>query len=358
MRIGLVIYGSLDTVSGGFLYDRQLVAHLRHAGDTVEIVSLPWRNYARHLADNFSAQLVRRLGDASYDVLLQDELNHPSLVWVNARVRRRANFPLLSIVHHLRCYEAHPALLNPLYRWIERRYLASVDGFICNSATTREAVGALLGREPTRVVIAHPAGDRLAATISPDAIHARAHHAGAFQILFVGNVIRRKGLHTLLDALAQLPRDGFELTIVGSPKVDMGYAREMQNQIETQHIRARWVGALADDTLATIFCASDVLVVPSQYEGFGIVYLEAMGFGVPAIATTAGAAREIITDGENGFLIVPEDARTLAVRLVALQRDRAQLARLSLAARARFLAQPTWEQSMAHVRQALVEWTR
>ena len=49
MRIGLIIYGSLDTVSGGYLYDRKLVEFLRGEGDTVEIISLPWRHYAAHL---------------------------------------------------------------------------------------------------------------------------------------------------------------------------------------------------------------------------------------------------------------------------------------------------------------------
>ena len=58
MRIGLLIYGSLDTLSGGYLYDRKLVEHLRQAGDSVEIVPLPWRSYPAHLADNLSLRSV------------------------------------------------------------------------------------------------------------------------------------------------------------------------------------------------------------------------------------------------------------------------------------------------------------
>ena len=65
MRVGLVIYGSLETISGGYLYDCKLVAHLRAAGDTVEIFSLPWRNYAQHLADNFSDALYEKITRAS-----------------------------------------------------------------------------------------------------------------------------------------------------------------------------------------------------------------------------------------------------------------------------------------------------
>ena len=72
MKIGLLIYGSLDTVSGGYLYDRKLVEYLRAQGDTVEIISLPWRNYAAHLMDNFRFRLPPGL-----DLLIEDELNHP-----------------------------------------------------------------------------------------------------------------------------------------------------------------------------------------------------------------------------------------------------------------------------------------
>ena len=80
MRIGLVIYGTLETQSGGYLYDRRLVAHLRAAGDEVEILSLPWRNYAAHLGDSFSRAWAERLRAARVDELLEDELNHPSLL--------------------------------------------------------------------------------------------------------------------------------------------------------------------------------------------------------------------------------------------------------------------------------------
>ena len=66
MKIGFVIYGSLNTVSGGYLYDRKLVEYLHAQGDTVEIISLPWRNYGAHLMDNFRFRLPKDL-----DILIQ-----------------------------------------------------------------------------------------------------------------------------------------------------------------------------------------------------------------------------------------------------------------------------------------------
>lgn len=349
MRVGLVIYGSLDTVSGGYLYDRQLVNYLTRVGDTVEIISLPWRNYARHLTDNRSADLRRRLSD-DYDVLLQDELNHPSLAWANCRLKQRA--PLVSIVHHLRCSEARPRWQNAVYRAIERRYLLSVDGFVFNSRTTRSAVEDLAGAGRPGVV-AYPGGDRLIG-ISPSTSR---EHLGPedmpLRLLYVGNLIPRKGLHVLLGALARLQGIGWRLTVVGRT-ADTAYARRVRRQgarLGGGHVV--WRGGVDDAALAGEMAAADVLVVPSSYEGFGIVYLEGMGFGLPAIGTTAGAAGEIITDGVDGFLVAPDDPRMLADRLAGLA-DPALRGRLSAAARARFHRHPTWEQTAAAVRSFLV----
>ena len=356
MRVGLIIYGDLATVSGGYLYDRKLVDRLRAEGDAVEIISLPWRDYGRHLADNLSAGLIRRLRDGRFDVLLQDELNHPSLVVPNRLARRVATYPIVCIVHHLRCREARPAWRNALYRAVERRYLASVDGFVCNSRTTRREVERLVGGgRPT--LVAEPAGDRLRPTIAPEQIAARAHSPGPLEFVFVGNIIPRKGLHILLAALAALGRDDWRLSVVGSLRVDRRYAAAIGNQIARAGLSAqvRLLGALDDRALASTLERSHVLAVPSLYEGFGIVYLEGMGFGLPAIATTAGGAPEIVTDGETGWLVAPDDPAALAAALRAALDDRARLAAMGQAARRRYEAHPAWSDTTGAIRSFLRE---
>src|SRR6266508_575338 len=144
MRIGLVIYGTLDTMSGGYLYDRKLVEYLRSQGETVEIISLPWRNYAAHLTDNFRIRLPK-----GFDVLIQDELNHPSLLFAN---RGKHPYPVISLVHHLRCSELRPKWQNAFYRMVEQKYLRSVDGFVFNSRTTARAVNNLLKNRKLSIV--------------------------------------------------------------------------------------------------------------------------------------------------------------------------------------------------------------
>ena len=98
-----------------------------------------------------------------------------------------------------------------------------------------------------------------------------------------------------------------------------------------------------------------MLVVPSSYEGFGIVYLEGMAFGMPAIATDSGAAHEIITNRRDGFIVPTGSTPELSIRLRDLATDRKRLARMGAQALKRFARHPTWEQSMTSVREFLLE---
>jgi glycosyltransferase involved in cell wall biosynthesis len=356
MHIGLVIYGSLDTLSGGYLYDRMLVRSLTAAGHSVTIYPTPWRSYPRHLADNLRPGWRKRLLAAPVDLWLQDELNHPSLFWLNRTLRRRHPAPVLAVVHHLRSSEEHPRRLLPLYRQVERAYLATLDGYLANSTTTRAAVEALLGA-PRPCHVAWPAADHLhpGTEITPEAIAARALLGERLRILFVGNLISRKGLHLLLPALAQLAGD-WELTVVGQKSPSDVYAKAIDRQVRTLGIGAqvRFLGRVEDAALVELYRRHHVLAVPS-YEGFGIVYLEAQRFGLPVIALTTGAAREVVLDGQSGILVPAGDGTALAAALARFAADRELLAAMGLAARLRYTLHPTWAQSMAGAVQWLEE---
>jgi len=393
MKIGFLIYGSLDTLSGGYMYDRKLVEYLRAQGDTVEIISLPWRNYAAHLTDNFRFRLwnpranswktrKQAVGLQSFDILIQDELNHPSLLAAN---RKPHPYPVISLVHHLRCSELRPKWQNDLYRMVEKKYLQSVDGFIFNSKTTKGVVNDLLesvilseAKKPgenqketlrslrsLRVthsdkpsVIAYPPTDRFGEAISENEIIERAN-TNELRILFLGNIIERKGLHTLLEALRpstlRHARDNafdLRLDVVGSLTTDLNYAKQMQEFVTDNGLSSivNFHGSLNNELLTEKLKRVHVLIVPSSYEGFGIVYLEGMAFGLPAIGTTAGAAGEIIEHGKTGYLIEPNDSTTLATYISQLASDRSLLTELSLNACKRYIQQPAWNETASQIR--------
>ncbi|MCE5264795.1 MAG: glycosyltransferase family 4 protein [Deltaproteobacteria bacterium] len=357
MNASLIIYGSLDQVSGGYLYDRLLVENLRKRGARVELLPLPPGSYLRHLTDNLLRAWPRALEAMSPDLLLQDELCHPSLFRMNRQLKKRWKGPIVAIVHHLRSSEARPAWQNRLYRLAERRYLRTVDGFVFNSETTRAVVRELLGGEPCSVV-AYPGSDHVPC-IPADKVAERCRRPGPLRILFTGNVIPRKGLHTLVSALSLLAGESWELTVAGSLSADGPYVRRIANQIARAGLgeRVRLLDTVTPAELTGLLMSHHCLAVPSSYEGFGIVYLEAMRSGATVLASMVGAVPEVVADGREGFLVSPGDVRSLAAAIGRWIRDRDLLLSMSLAAWERSRHHPTWAASGARVETFLEEVT-
>ena len=356
MRIAFVVDGPIDQVSGGYIYDARVIDALRARGDHVEVVSLPQGSTLRRMRTNFDRRLLARLSRSDIDVIVEDELSHPGLFGLNARLRARSAVPLVALIHHLRCSEPDWAVLRSAYRLLERRFLRTVDACIYNSQATRLAVERLAGaRKP--FVIAPPAGNRLPIRLNEADVRRRCHAPGPLRLLFLGNLIRRKGVTTLLESLAALPEGTSSLAVVGDPTFEPGYASAAVRHAARLGLtpRVEWLGPLYDEALAKRLSISHVLVVPSEYEGFGIAYLEGMGFGLPAIATTAGGAAEVVRDGENGFLVPPGDAPALARCLRRLCEDRSYLEELSLGALHSYASRPTWEQTAESIRRFLAD---
>ena len=346
MHVGLVVYGGLDRTSGGFRYDRKLVSHLEERGDEVEVIALPWRSYPRHLGDGFSRSLRSRL-NRSFDVLVQDELCHPSLWRHNPRLDRPG--AIVSLVHLLRS-GGPPTRLEPVYRAIERRYLETVDAAVCTSADTRDRTREL-ATVPT--LVAPPAGRVEGAAVTPERVTARAQ-SGDLRVTFVGNLIPRKGLSTLLSGLARVD-DDWQLTVVGSHDADPATARGAVERATTLEIadRVAFTGELSDSELEAILERSHVLAVPAHYEGFGMVYLEAMEYGVVPIASAVGGASEFVADGRTGLLVDPDDAGRIGALVGELAADRDRLAALGHAALETAASHPTWAETMDRVRSFL-----
>lgn len=354
LHVGWVVYGDLDRRSGGYLYDREVVDRLRAAGDEVTVVSLPERSYLRSVTHNASRRVRRRLRAVAgeVDVLVEDELCHPSLAWVNDALP--GDTPVVGLVHHLRSAEPHPPWRRRAYRAVERRYLRTLDAVVCNSETTRRTVADLAGPETTaESAVAHPAGSRFGEPLAPAEIRERAT-AEPFRVVFLGNVTPRKGLNTLLDGLARLHCD-WGLTVVGSLTADEAYAESVARRVGELGLteRVTLAGRVDDERLRAELRRGHVLAMPSAYEGFGIAYLEGMCFGLPALASAAGGASELVTHRTDGWLVDPTDPSEVADALAPVCRKRDRLARMGVAAAERYREHPTWDETAERVREFL-----
>ena len=347
MRIALVLYGRLETLTGGFLYDRYLVESLQRRGHRVAVIDLPWRRYGECLLDNFSRGLCNRMCGDPWDLILQDALVHPSLFRLNRRIRRRVRTPIVSIVHQVLCRQPRGRWLNLVYRQVERRYLQTVDAFIFNSAATRDQVRHLVG--PARPhCVARPAGSRLGVLSAPRLIAERSRRSGPLELLFVGNLSPVKGLPALLVGLASLPREMWRLTLVGDMAADRSGLRRADRVITEHGLEKQVVfrGRLDGARLKAVYSRSHVFAMPFAHESFGIAALEAMGFGLPVIGSSAGGIAEFVRHGENGFRVAPGDRESLRRHIAALHRDRHLLASMGAAAFDTGSAWPSWRQSM------------
>ena len=161
-------------------------------------------------------------------------------------------------------------------------------------------------------------------------------------------------MHHLIDALARLPQASWRLDVVGDDTVDSSYAAALRKQIGAAGLESNihLHGRVSDSELAQQYSAAHLLAVPS-YEGFGIVYLEAMAFGLPVLASVHGGSGEIVDHGVNGFLVEPADADGIAAHLSALAGDKERLATLGRNARQRFVSHPRWTDSAKTIREFL-----
>jgi glycosyltransferase involved in cell wall biosynthesis len=346
VRLALLIYGDLSLTSGGFLYDRCVVDRLREGGDEVDVIQLPWPGYFAGLWQNLRPiAWPRSLRD--YDVIVQDELAHPSLVWRN-RAIKRSGVPIVALVHNLTCEQPstrHRAWVES----VESAYLRSVDGAVAVCERTRASVVARWEQERPAAV-AYPGRDHVAANIDVAQIEARARETGPLRALFLAQVAPHKGLHRLVDAVARLPRSiDVHVHVVGSMASAPQYAASLHAQLRACAVEDRFQfhGELHGEALRSIVSECQVLASPSDREAYPISVLEAFGHGLVVLLTDQGGTNELLRDGIDGYLLNIDDGEAWGQALAKLFRDRDLLARLSVNARERYLAHGTWQDTAA-----------
>jgi glycosyltransferase involved in cell wall biosynthesis len=326
--------GDLDTPTGGYAYDKRIIAELRALG---------WRPQVVNLGEGFPypGALTRATARAQLSdvpkgrAIVIDGLAFG--VMPDEAEALSQTHPLIAMVHHPLALESGVTPEDAAaLRESERRALSFTHAVIVNSRTTGDAL-ADYGVPAQRITIARPGTDRVAIV--------RRHHEGPVALLAVGSLVPRKGYDVLIEALATLIDLPWHLTIVGDAR-DPATAEQVRAAIDHYKLgpRTSLLGAVTASRLSELYPLSDLFVLPSRYEGFGMAYAEAIAHGLPAIGTTAGAIPEIVPESA-GVLVPPDDVPALAAALRHLIESRTARAQLAEGARIAAKSLPTWSES-------------
>lgn len=320
--------GDLATPTGGYAYARRLMAEAAGAGLRLRHVALPG-GFPRPSAAEL-AETGRILGGlpAGQPVLI-DGL---ALGVLPAGMLRALPGPVVAVCHHPLALEtgvtaAEAARLQAS----ERAAFAACAGVIASSATTARTLAADYGVPEGRLSVAPPGTD--------PAPLARGSGGRGVALLAVGSLTPRKGHDVLIAALGGLRHLDWRLTIVGPADRDAAHARALAAQVREAGLEGRvtLAGAVGETELARAYDRADLFVLASRYEGFGMVYTEAMARGLPVVGCDAGAVAEA-TRGA-ALLVPPGDVAALRAALAGLIADapaRARLAAACLEAAERF----------------------
>jgi len=347
MRILWVVYGSLEKLSGGNLYDRLVVEYLRAHGVQVEMLGLPQPPY---LLGPLQAPPPRLRRPEGLEAIVVDELAHPSLFrWAATRSARPR---LVTLVHHLRSREPPPSAWRVLARAMERRLLACSDAVIANSRTTAATVEELAGSVP--VTVCPPGCDRLALPAAGVTAPCEATAPGGapVRLLATGNLIPRKGYDLLLRMLAGMADLPWALRVSGRP-VDPRYAGRLQALVRRGGLdgRVSFAGELGTEQLAQEYRRAQVFVFPSRYEGYGISLAEAVFAGLPFVAFTGGAVAEAMQG--RGLLAAPGDLPVFSAHLRRLIADAAFREQQAALSRELAPSLPRWQETGRRFQAAL-----
>lgn len=325
------IPGDIGTLTGGYIYERRLLEGLRALGRDVRHVVL---------GDSFPDPTPRDMSDTietlaavePEQALILDGFIVGSLDTAGlARVRA----PVVAMVHHPLALESglDEARREHLFR-TERDNLALAAHVLVPSPHTAKILARQYDVPPERITIARPGTDPPGGSPAP---------VDPPLILSVGIQHPRKGHDILLTALSRLRARDWQAVVVGA-RHDEGHAGLLDRLHADLGLggRVRMAGKVSGGELDALFRAASVFALATRYEGYGIVFDEALRHGLPIVSCRTGAVPDTVPEGA-GLLVAPDDAAAFADALDAILADADFRKRVAGIAAAAGGALPGWD---------------
>jgi glycosyltransferase involved in cell wall biosynthesis len=341
-EVVFAVPGDLATPTGGYAYDRRIIAELAALGWHIDVIDL---------GDGFPRPSAQAL-DTARALLTRVPKGRPIVidglafgVMPELAADLSHTHPLIALIHHPLALESGISASEANhFRRRERAALACTYDVVVTSPSTARLLAADYGVAPEFITVVMPGAERR----SP----ARGSSDGRVSLLSVGSVVPRKGYDVLVTALGGLTDLPWRLTIAGDRGRDPAAAFWLDTTIRRLGLgeRVNLLGAVADEQLTALYDAADLFVLASRFEGYGMAFAEAVAHGLPVIGTMAGAIPETVP-ADAGILVPPDDVEALAGalrHLIENPRERERLAAGACAAEF-----PSWSDQAARFAQVL-----
>ena len=325
-----VFPGNLNTNTGGYHYDRRVIEELRNMGSTVKTISLsekfpfPDELALRHTEDIFSS-----IPDDS--TVIVDGLAFGAMENVIKLNKRR--LCLIALCHHPLAMETG---LNPHERELllrsESYALRNAKHVIVTSQNTRKILIEDFLIPSAQITVALPGTDRYPFAQC---------NGSPPKLLTCASLTKRKGHDVLIAALREIDCLDWHARFVGDDTLDPTWALELRNKVKLWGLRNQieFVGVVAN--ISVEYQNADIFVLPSKFEGYGMVLPEAIAHGLPIVSTRTGAIPEVVPESA-GILINSEDHSALAAALKKLILDNDLRNKMQLGAQKAALTLPSW----------------
>jgi glycosyltransferase involved in cell wall biosynthesis len=281
----------------------------------------------------FVDEMGRRVRIAALRGRLEGAYAHGLCAW-GVRDAREWGLPVVANPHGLEEFKVSDPLKRlayaPFRAWV-RAGCRAADRVVATDRGMRDEVARLLGVDAARVVVI-PSGVDVEEGLEYVSEEEQAQiverwpylepRRSKFVGISVGRLEANKGFGDLIEALAQIAPemgDSWAWVLVGEGTLREG----LQGQAASLGLgdRVIFTGAVSDSTLHNLYARADVFAHPSLFEGSSLVTLEAMGHGLPVVASRVGGIPDKVVEGETGFLVGSGDARELGARVLMLARD-------------------------------------
>lgn len=324
------IPGDINTLTGGYAYDRHLSVELHALGHKVK--HLP-------LSNQFPTPDIQALADAEAQfaalpdrsIVIADGLAYGVMDTIAERHSERLH--IIALCHHPLMLET--GLSAPQTQQLfhsEQRALNAAKAVIVTSEMTGKILTEQFAIPAAKITVALPGTDRqsFAPCVGNPPV-----------LLTLATLTRRKAHDVLIDALAQIKHLEWTARFVGGLEFDPEWTALLNNRVIAHGLEQRilFIGAVADS--ASEYISTDIFVLPSLFEGYGMAFAEALAFGIPIVAARAGAVPDVVPD-TAGILVAPNDSTALADALQNLLTDPGLRQQLQTGAQAAANTLPSW----------------